>query len=141
MVDVPVLMQPAFRHSVLVPLVQFLDRLLDIPVLPQIGCRKLWRLRSCRSSGSRAMLGSTVDSFSASARGRFFCKEFQVFPRVWEDSVLEIDSRPTLIYEPCVFSKSCQQSRSCAGGFFGSPRWRRVLRCRLLGGWRGRRKS
>ena len=69
MVGVLVLMQPAFLQSVLVPQVQFLDRILDIPAMLLLQVQKLLIFRSCRSSGGRAMLGSTVATYSASARG------------------------------------------------------------------------
>ena len=44
-------------------------------------------------------------------------------------------------YERLIFLQFFSQSAHCASGFFGSPRRRRVFRCRGLGGWRGRRVS
>ena len=39
-------------------------------------------------------------------------------------------------YEPLTPARRFQQCGRCASGFFGSPRRRRVLRRRGLGGWR-----
>ena len=106
----PVIMQRQFQQFVelFVPLVQFVDRMVDIPAafrswyaqctsvqqtveISQVqflggcgcaccfsmtgvlvwSCSKLWSLRSCRSSGGRAMLGSTMDTCYASSRVAF----------------------------------------------------------------------
>ena len=56
--------------------------------------KKLWRFRSCVSWG-RAMLWSTVDTYSASARATF--GRIPGFLREWVDSALEVDSRPALL--------------------------------------------
>ena len=44
-------------------------------------------------------------------------------------------------YEPLVLFRYVQQSARCGRCFFGSLRRRRVLRCRGLSRWRGRRES
>ena len=77
-VDVLVLMQPAFLQSVLVPQVQFLDRILDIPAMLQLQVQKLLIFRSCRSSGeSRNAWFDSGYLFCVSSRMAF--GKFHVF--------------------------------------------------------------
>ena len=92
-VDVPVLMQPAFLQSVLVPQVQFFDRMVDIPVCYGYSGRKLWRFRSCRSWVRGALFDS---GYIFCVSSRVILDEFRVFLSEWVDSALEVASRLAL---------------------------------------------